>query len=104
LCALASQRARRSGLGLQARVLPVSSIGRRPTEPLIEGPLRADLVVNDELGFAPLDDVGRQLLFRFVAAAYERRSLGIGSHWRRPTLSATLKRSGSHRTSVVVAA
>ena len=22
-----------------------------------------------------------QLLFRFVAAAYERRSLGIGSHW-----------------------
>jgi len=25
--------------------------------------------------------VGAQLLFRFVAAAYERRSLGIGSHW-----------------------
>jgi DNA replication protein DnaC len=22
-----------------------------------------------------------QLLFRFVAAGYERRSLGIGSHW-----------------------
>jgi len=35
----------------------------------------------DELGFAPLDDTGAQLLFRFVAAAYERRSLGIGSHW-----------------------
>ena len=32
-------------------------------------------------GFAPLDDTGAQLLFRFVAAAYERRSLGIGSHW-----------------------
>ena len=30
----------------------------------------------DELGFAPLDDTGAQLLFRFVAAAYERRSLG----------------------------
>jgi DNA replication protein DnaC len=30
---------------------------------------------------APLDDVGSQLLFRFVAAAYERRSLGIASHW-----------------------
>ena len=25
--------------------------------------------------------MGTQLLFRFVAAAYERRSLGIGSHW-----------------------
>lgn len=35
----------------------------------------------DELGFAPLDDTGAQLLFRFVAAAYGRRSLGIGSHW-----------------------
>ena len=31
--------------------------------------------------FAPLDDTGAQLLFRFVAAAYERRALGIGSHW-----------------------
>ena len=29
----------------------------------------------------PLDDTGAQLLFRFVAAAYERRALGIGSHW-----------------------
>jgi hypothetical protein len=29
-----------------------------------------------------LDDTGAQLLFRFVAAAYERRSLGIGSHGR----------------------
>jgi DNA replication protein DnaC len=35
----------------------------------------------DELGLAPLDDTGAQLLFRFVAAAYERRALGIGSHW-----------------------
>jgi hypothetical protein len=32
-------------------------------------------------GFAPLDDTCAQLLFRVVAAAYERRSLGIGSHW-----------------------
>ena len=47
----------------------------------IEAILRADLVSVDELGFAPLDDVGTQLLFRFVAAAYERRSLGIASHW-----------------------
>jgi DNA replication protein DnaC len=33
------------------------------------------------LGIDHLDDIGAQLLFRFVAAAYERRSLGIGSHW-----------------------
>jgi len=31
--------------------------------------------------FAPLDDTGDQLLFRLVAAAYERRALGIASHW-----------------------
>lgn len=43
--------------------------------------LRNDLVIVDEVGFAPLDDTGTQLLFRFVAAAYERRSLGIASHW-----------------------
>ena len=28
-----------------------------------------------------MDDTGAQLFFRLVAAAYERRSLGIGSHW-----------------------
>ena len=48
---------------------------------IIDQLLRADLVILDELGFAPLDLVGTQLLFRFVAAAYERRSLGIASHW-----------------------
>ena len=48
---------------------------------VIDGLLRYDLIILDELGFAPLDDTGAQLLFRFVAAAYERRSLGIGSHW-----------------------
>ena len=48
---------------------------------LIHGLLRHDLVVVDEVGFAPLDDTGSQLLFRFVAAAYERRSLGLASHW-----------------------
>ena len=51
------------------RGLADNSVGR-----VIEGLLRADLVIVDELGFAPLDDVGTQLLFRFVAAAYERRS------------------------------
>ena len=58
------------------RGLADNSVGR-----LIEGLLRADLVIVDDLGFAPLDDVGSQLLFRFVAAAYESRSLGIASHW-----------------------
>jgi DNA replication protein DnaC len=33
------------------------------------------------VGFASLDDTGTQLLFRFVAAAYERRSLAIASRW-----------------------
>ena len=28
-----------------------------------------------------MDTTGAQLFFRLVAAAYERRSLGIGSHW-----------------------
>jgi DNA replication protein DnaC len=58
------------------RALADNSVGRT-----IETLLRNDLIICDELGFAPLDDTGAQLLFRFVAAAYERRSLGIGSHW-----------------------
>ncbi len=58
------------------RGLADNSVGR-----VIEGILRADLVIVDELGFAPLDATGTQLLFRFVAAAYEHRSLGIASHW-----------------------
>jgi DNA replication protein DnaC len=49
---------------------------------VISGLLRNELLLIDELGFAPLDDTGCQLLlFRFVAAAYERRSLGVASHW-----------------------
>ena len=48
---------------------------------IIESLLRVDLIILDELGFAPLDDTGTQLLFRVVAGAYERRSLAIGSHW-----------------------
>jgi DNA replication protein DnaC len=58
------------------RALADNSVGKT-----IENLLRNDLIIVDELGFAPLDDTGAQLLFRFVAAAYERRSLGIGSHW-----------------------
>ena len=48
---------------------------------VIDSLLRHDAILVDELGFAPLDDIGTQLLFRFVAAAYERRSLGVASHW-----------------------
>ena len=58
------------------RGLADNSVGK-----VIDTLLRHDLVLVDELGFAPLDDTGAQLLFRFVAAAYEHRSLGIASHW-----------------------
>jgi DNA replication protein DnaC len=58
------------------RGLADNSVGR-----VIETLLRNDLIILDEVGFAPLDDTGAQLLFRFVAAAYERRALGIASHW-----------------------
>lgn len=57
------------------RGLADNSVGK-----VIDGLLRNDLIIVDELGFAPLDDMGTQLLFRFVAAAYERRSLGVASH------------------------
>ena len=58
------------------RGLADNSAGR-----VIENLLRNDLILIDEVGFAPLDDAGAQLLFRLVSAAYERRSLGVGSHW-----------------------
>jgi len=48
---------------------------------VIDGLLRNDSILIDEVGFAPLDETGTQLLFRLVAAAYERRSLGLASHW-----------------------
>jgi DNA replication protein DnaC len=58
------------------RALADNSVGR-----VIDTLLRNDLILIDEVGFAPLDDTGAQLLFRVVAAAYERRALGIASHW-----------------------
>ena len=58
------------------RGLADNSVGR-----LIDQTLRHDLIIIDEIGFAPLDDTAAQLLFRLVAAAYERRSLVISSHW-----------------------
>jgi DNA replication protein DnaC len=53
-----------------------NSVGR-----VLEGILKADLILIDEIGFAPMDNTGAQLFFRLVAAAYERRSLGVASHW-----------------------
>ena len=58
------------------RGLADNSVGK-----IIDGLIRNDLIMIDEVGFAPLDDTGTQLLFRLVAAAYERRSLAIASHW-----------------------
>jgi len=58
------------------RGLADNSVGR-----IIDTLLRNDLIIIDEVGFAPLDDTGAQLLFRVIAAAYERRALGIASHW-----------------------
>ncbi len=58
------------------RALADNSVGR-----VIENLLRNDLLLVDEVGFAPLDDTGAQLLFRLVSAAYERRALGVASHW-----------------------
>jgi len=58
------------------RGLADNSVGK-----VIDSILRADAVIVDEMGFAPLDDTGAQLLFRFVAAAYERRALATASHW-----------------------
>ncbi len=58
------------------RGLADNSVGK-----IIDQLMRADLIAIDELGFAPLDLSGGQLFFRVVAAAYERRSLAIASHW-----------------------
>ena len=58
------------------RGLADNSVGR-----VLEQVLKADLILIDEIGFAPLDHTGAQLFFRVVTAAYERRSLGVASHW-----------------------
>lgn len=58
------------------RALADNSVGK-----VIDTLLRNDVIMIDEVGFAPLDDTGAQLLFRLVAAAYERRCLAVASHW-----------------------
>ena len=46
----------------------------------VDALLRHHYLIIDELGFAPLDPTGSQLLFRFIAAGYERRAIGLASH------------------------
>lgn len=58
------------------RGLADNTVGR-----IIGSLLRNDVILIDEVGFAPLDETGTQLLFRLVAGAYERRSIGLASHW-----------------------
>lgn len=72
----------------------------------IEGICRNDLIIIDEIGFAPLEPVLSQLLFRLISAAYEKRSVAIASHtpfeeWGRflpdqPTAVAILDRLCHH--------
>ena len=57
------------------RAIADNTVGRA-----IEAVCRNDLIVIDEIGFAPLDHTGCQLLFRLIAAAYERCSVAIASH------------------------
>ena len=57
------------------RGLADNSVGR-----VLEGILKADLILIDEIGFAPMDHTGAQGFFRRAAAAYGV-SLGVASHW-----------------------
>ena len=57
------------------RAVADNTVGRA-----IEQICRHELIIIDEIGFAPLDHTGCQLLFRLIAAAYERRSVAIASH------------------------
>jgi DNA replication protein DnaC len=66
------------------RGLADNSVGR-----VIDTLLRNDLILIDEVGFAPLDDTGAQLLFRVVAAAYERRA------WASPATGPSTSGAGS---------
>jgi DNA replication protein DnaC len=58
------------------RALADNSVGK-----VIGQIMKADLILVDEIGFAPMDTTGAELFFRVVSAAYEHRSVGIGSHW-----------------------
>lgn len=57
------------------RALADNTVGKT-----IEQICRHNLIVVDEIGFAPLDHTSCQLLFRLISAAYEKRSIAIASH------------------------
>jgi DNA replication protein DnaC len=57
------------------RGLADNTVGR-----LIGGLLRNDLVIIDDLGFTSMDRVAAEHLFRFVSAAYEKRSLIVSTN------------------------
>jgi DNA replication protein DnaC len=57
------------------RGLADNTVGR-----LITSLLRNDLVIVDDLGFTAMDRVAAEHLFRFVAAAYEKRSLIVSTN------------------------
>ena len=57
------------------RGLADNSIGK-----LIAGLLRNDVVIIDDLGFTALDRIAAEHFFRFIAAAYERRSLIVSTN------------------------
>ena len=57
------------------RGLADNSVGK-----LIAGLLRNDVVIVDDLGFTAMDRVAAEHLFRFVAAAYEKRSLIVSTN------------------------
>jgi hypothetical protein len=61
-----------AGSGGVAMVGSVSGVG-------VFGGERAREV--DEIGFAPMDDTGRPAVLPDARGSYERRSLGIASHW-----------------------
>jgi DNA replication protein len=65
----------------RARRDPLPGPGRQQRRPGHRHPAPQRPHPDRRVGFAPLDDTGAQLLFRVVAAAYERRALGIASHW-----------------------
>jgi DNA replication protein DnaC len=57
------------------RGLADNSVGK-----LIHGLLRNELVIIDDLGFTAMDRTASEHLFRFVAAAYEKRSLIVSTN------------------------
>jgi hypothetical protein len=71
------------------RGLADNSVGK-----VIDTLLRNDLILIDEVGFAPLDHTGAQLLFRVVAACRPRTT-------RRASAGTTVRRCGGHRCRLV---